>query len=89
MEIPRRAFDGDADDGRTHVGVVALRCCELFAERADGHGQIVGGGRGRAQVLDGVASLGDRLRRLIDRALQLLSGFGGTIRHRVGRRLEA
>jgi hypothetical protein len=86
MEIPRRALYGHMDDGAI---LVRSAGCELVAQRADRHGEIVGGPRGRTQVLNRIASFGDRLRRSIDRARELLLGFARTLREHVVRRLKA
>src|SRR5262249_7107011 len=68
----RRALDLDIEAGSAELRVVALRRGELVAKRPERDRQIVGGSRGRAQALDGVPSLPDRMRGLLECGLQPL-----------------
>src|SRR5262249_54276952 len=61
------------------VRVVDRRGRELFAKGAEGDGQIVRDRRGSAQALDGITSLPDRVRALLEGGLQPLFGFQRSI----------
>src|SRR5579863_10519278 len=71
-EIPGCAFHLHAKLGAI---LAAMTGSELFSERADRPGQVVGNHRGGAQPLHRIPALDDRLPRLRDDGLQLFPGF--------------
>jgi len=83
MEVPWCAFHLHTKDRGIMVGLIRR---ELFPESAYSKGQIVGHGRGRAQLLYGIPGLGDGPGGLIDSAIESL--FGWTLREEVGNRLK-
>src|SRR5262249_13002456 len=88
-QAARRAVDRDIKCCRSCVRVADRRGRELFANRVEGEGEIVRDRRGSAQALNGIPSLPDRERALLEGSLQLLFGFQRSIRKDVRGGLKA
>ena len=80
VKIPRSAFHLNGKLGGILVRLVGRK---PFTESFQGHGEIVGLCRGRAQTLHSVATLGDGLGCLIDGVFESFFGLLGARRKKV------
>ena len=77
MEVPRLAFHYNLKVSKILVGFIGR---EFVSESLYGQSKILGLDRQRAQPLDGISALGDRLSGLIDSAVKSFFGFFRTRR---------
>jgi hypothetical protein len=86
MKVSRRAFHLHPNIRAIPAGLVRR---ELFCQSGYGRGKVVTQNRGGAQLVYGIPALGDRLGRLINRAVESLLGFLWTRWEQVRNSLKA
>ena len=84
-----RAVDGHIECCRVCARVIRLSKRKFLAKTPERDGEIIGGSRRGSQALDGVPSLPDRLRALLECDIQPLLGVERPIGENVGRGLKA
>jgi hypothetical protein len=89
MQVLWRTFHLHQDSGRILArGRGCMMCCEVRTQGGNRRRQVVGDDCGRAQLVDRVPCLGDRLSGVIEGALECLLGFARTRWEQVINRLK-